>query len=233
MNKLIVWTVLAAACFSGCSSVHQMNPTPEQQSGAKISISEDDFNKERAIQEAYDKGFKEGIKKGTDQTISIITKEYLPYIKRLEAGKYAVRKGYITPPEIMVFQGTDGTLSYRATGCKIEKELDVADIFKKFGSSVVVSSEKATKTEYKDAESAVDDESYQISPRDHISTSVLRPWNQSEVITKVITKTSSNKLVLDEYNVQYSEKEGDYIASFTTQEEMEGFCGQFRICSKD
>lgn len=233
MKKYIGSVLLGTVLFSGCTSVHQVNPTPEQQIGTKTSVVEDEFNKERQIQEAYNKGMREGIFKGHDQAVSIITKEYLPYIKRLEAGKYAVRKGYITPPEVMVLQGSDGTLSYRTTGCKIEKELDVNDIFKKFGSSVVISNSSAMSVNEKTADQSAADESYRISYRDSVSIPTMRPGSQSEIMTKNISKTAANKLVLDEYNIRYSEIDGGYVASFATKEEMEGFCGQFRICSKD
>jgi hypothetical protein len=232
--KLYIGSVfIGAVLFSGCTSVHQMNPTPDQQISTKTSMAEDEFNKERLVQEAYNKGVREGISRGHDQAVSIITKEYLPYIKRLEAGKYAVRKGYITPPEVMVLQGSDGTLSYRTTGCKIEKELDVNDIFKKFGSSVVISNSTAMVVNEKNANENFVDESYRISYRDSVAIPTMRPGSQSEIMTKNISKTATNKLVLDEYNIHYSELDGVYIASFATKEEMEGFCGQFRICSKD
>lgn len=233
MKKYVGSVLLGAVLFSGCTSVHQVNPTPEQQVGTKTSAAEDEFNKERQIQEAYNKGMREGISKGHDQAVSIITKEYLPYIKRLEAGKYAVRKGYITPPEVMVLQGSDGTLSYRTTGCKIEKELDVNDIFKKFGSSVVISNSSSKLGDDKAMQPSAADESYRISYRDSVSIPTMRPGSQSEIMTKNISKTAANKLVLDEYNIRYSEIDGEYVASFATKEEMEGFCGQFRICSKD
>lgn len=233
MKKIIGSVFFGAILFTGCTSVHQVNPTPEQQAGAKISTAEDEFNRERQIKEAYNKGMREGISKGHDQAVSIITKEYLPYIKRLEAGKYAVRKGYITPPEVMIFQAQDGTLSYRTTGCKIEKELDVNEIFKKFGSSVVISSSSSKFSDDKTVEASIPDESYRISYRDSVSIPTMRPGSQSEIMTKNISKTAANKLVLDEYNIRYSEIDGEYVASFATKEEMEGFCGQFRICSKD
>ena len=224
-------SVVLAGLFVGCSSTHQMNPTPGEQSSSRASIAEEEFTKERQLKDAYEKGLKEGVAKGHDQAINIITKEYLPYIKRLEAGKYAMRKGFITPPEVMVFQNTDGTLSYKTTGCKIEKELDINDIFKRFGESVLVNGSTASKEEVSQISGTSD--SYFISERDTASTGIQRSGSQIGNVIKSIEKTAANKIVLDEYNIRYTEKDGLYLATFSTQEETDGFCGQFHICIKD
>lgn len=235
MKYALKLAALSAMIFmGGCTSTHQMNPTPDQQSTSKVSYAEAEFNKERLIQEAYEKGLKVGVSKGHDQAIEIITKEYLPYIKRMEAGKYVIRKGFITAPEVMIYQNNNGTLNYRTTGCKIEKELDVQDIFKRFGKDVIVESGQ-TKPEnaFSESGNVSSGDAYHIAYRDETLPSVLRPGYKDESMVKSINKTTSNKLVLDEYNVRYSEKENAYIAVFSTKEEMEGFCSQFRICSKD
>lgn len=232
MRNFYVPTLLLILLGGCASSTHQMNLTPQQQNGSGVTTEENDFIKERIAKENYEKGLEEGIRKGFSKASNIITKEYLPYIKRLEAGKYAMRKGYFTPPEVMVFQNPNGTLNYRATGCKIEKELDVNDIFKRFGESVLV---KDIETDYQNpVKSDVQDSSYSISDRDRVVGSIpMRPGATTDKITKRIEKTTANKLVLDQYNVSYSESDGIYLAVFSGPAEMEGFCSQFNICSKD
>lgn len=219
----------------GCSSTHQMNPTPDQQGNLKLTQSEEDFNKERLIKEAHDKGVKEGISRGFDQAKNIIIKEYLPYIKRLEAGKYAMRKGNITPPEVMIYQSNDGTLSYKTTGCKIEKELNVDEIFKRFGDSVVVKSESSTilNKQGEAMSGSVNADSYFVSERDAVVNTPTRSAAPADIVFQNIEKTDANKLVLDQYNITYSEKDGSYVAVFNGNAEMNGFCDQFKICSKD
>lgn len=228
-TKLVgISAVLTALMFVGCSSTHQMNPTPQEQGSSLATSAEAEFNRERQIKEAYEQGYKKGASEAHDEAVRIITEEYLPYIKRLEAGKYAIKKGHITPPEVMILQAEDGSLSYRTTGCKIEKELDVGDIFKRFGKSVVVSQGAGQKTDHVGADSV--SESYAFAGRDAVRYPVMRPGSAAEMMTTEIAKTSVNKLVLDEYNVRYSEKEGSYLAVFASKAEMDGFCNQFRIC---
>ena len=118
---VIVGGAIATILISGCSSTHQMNPTPDEQKNSRVSQEEAQFNQERIKQENYDRGMKDGIKRGYDEAIRVITKEYLPYIKRLEAGKYAMKKGYVTPPEIMVFQIQMASLVIVLQGVKSKK----------------------------------------------------------------------------------------------------------------
>lgn len=219
----------------GCSAAHQMNPTPDQQGNSKLAQSEEDFNKERLIKEAHDKGVKEGIGRGFDKAKNIIINEYLPYIKRLEAGKYAMRKGNITPPEVMVYQSNDGTLSYKTTGCKIEKELNVDEIFKRFGESVVVKSESpaAQNKQGETISGSLNADSYFVSERDASVAAPARSAAPADIVFQTIEKTDANKLVLDQYNITYSEKDGNYVAVFNGEAEMNGFCDQFKICTKD
>lgn len=234
MKKILFGASVAAAIalMTGCSSTHQMNPTPSEQKAGGISSAEEAFNREKEIKEAYEKGLKVGISKGYDKAAKIITDEYLPYMKRLEAGKYVMKKGYVTAPEVMVFQKNDGTLNYRVSGCKIEKELDVNDIFKRFGKSVVVGEDVAA-GDNAEAGEDVAISGYHLAERDEIIYPVMRPGSVSERMIKNIEKTTANRIVLDEYNIRYSEKDGVYVATFATKEEMEGFCSQFRICVKD
>lgn len=221
-------SVAGAMVLLGCSSTYQVNPTPGEQKSSK-STEERDFEYERKIKEAYNKGFKDGSMKGSEQAISIIRDEYAPQIKRMEAGKYAIKKGYITPPEVMVVQNPDGSMSYRTTGCKIEKELNVDDIMKRFGPQI--QSSKADLLSVQDSQDITSESSsYKIAPRDISKASVQRPNHAEMSMIAKIPSTAANKMVLDEYNVRYSEKEGVFQAVFSSKEEMDGFCGQFHLC---
>jgi len=215
----------AAFIITGCSSTHQMNPYPGEQ-GAVSSV-EAQFEMERKIKEARREGVKEGITIGFTKAQKIVVDEYLPYIKRLEAGKYAMRKGYITPPEVMVFQTKNGTLDYRATGCRIEKELDVNEIFKKFGSSVVMEKNLEESSSFGVKE---DSESYHIVSRDEIQGSISKTTAAHTSVARAVTASEANRILLEQYNIRFVEKEGEFKVSFESVEEMQGFCSQFKIC---
>lgn len=216
-----------AFIITGCSSTHQMNPYPGEQ--GSVSSVEAQFEMERKIKEARRDGVKEGVAIGFSKAQKIIVDEYYPYIKRLEAGKYAMRKGYITPPEIMVFQTKNGTLDYRATGCRIEKELDVNEIFKKFGSSVVSDVNEKIR-ENSDPSKKEDSESYSIVTRDEIQSSISKTTAAHTSVSRAVTASEANRILLDQYNIRFIEKEGEFKISFESVDEMNGFCSQFKIC---
>lgn len=217
----------AAFIITGCSSTHQMNPYPGEQ-GAVSSV-EAQFEMERKIKEAHREGVKEGIAIGFSRAKKIIADEYYPYIKRLEVGKYAMRKGYITPPEVMVFQTKSGTLDYRATGCRIEKELDVNEIFKKFGSSVVADVNEKLGEDIDLGEKG-DSESYSIVSRDEIQGSISKTTSAHTSVLRAVTASEANRILLEQYNIRFIEKEGEFKVSFESVDEMKGFCSQFQIC---
>ena len=88
-------------------------------------------------QSGYDQGQKDGFDKGVREAFKVAKKvldEYKEEIRAYEIGKYLVKDSYLTAPKVYQSLGDAGeTLKIQVMKSRIEKELDIKDIFSKFG----------------------------------------------------------------------------------------------------
>lgn len=229
--KKIAWFLfltLSLVLIGGCSSKVNINPSPSEQK--EEAGMESSFKKEKFENEGYEAGFKNGYEAGLNKALKILNGEYAARIKRMEAGKYLVQKKYITAPEVFVVTGADGSLSYKVKGCQIEKEFDAKDILERFGSALSIkntdsASQKTTDPETEKASG------FGIASKDTVSklpTKIGISKKLAKIVARVETKNT-----LDEYNIEYFEREGFYYASFADTDELVAFCKQFNICESD
>lgn len=225
--KFFVWFGLALS-IGGCTSIHKTNPTPEEYNAQKSPDAE--FEKEAAAKKAYNIGYEEGVRAGYTKAISAITDGYLPYIKRLEAGKYLSKKELITPPELVAVRGSDDTISYKVTGCKVERELNIYEILAKFGAKSMIKQESDAKATVTDSEAKDASQSIGIPERDRPVYLVSKPKDFAYETIQKIAKSAKIKSILDRFSMNYTDKDGYYFVKFTNIEEQDGFCKQFDVC---
>ncbi|EAJ8747098.1 hypothetical protein ACOTVD_09015 [Campylobacter jejuni] len=186
----------------------------------------EDFFYQRGYENGYNKGFEAGVKKAFEEAKNVLVK-YKEQLTAYEVGKYLITSRYLTYPEVWQEKTEDGTFKLRVTPSKIERPLDVDELFTKFSNIPLTDGTQTPSLELTPEEK----NSVYLSNRDSNANDM--PQNVDEDIkttTLSINKTAKNLDVLKKANVVFSDEGNVYNVLFFTPQEKKDFCKSYKIC---
>nr|MBP3724951.1 hypothetical protein [Campylobacter sp.] len=156
-----------------------------------------------------------------------VLNRYKADLKAYEIGKYLIATKKLTYPQVWQETDDSGLIKLRVTPSKLEKELNIDELFAKFAN---IPERPASLQET--LELNLDQKnSISLSNRDINHNSM--PQNvsmQGDLKTLSIKKTSTNLEILKRANVVFSDEDNSYNVLFFTEKEKSDFCNQFKIC---
>jgi hypothetical protein len=184
----------------------------------------EEFFYNRGFEAGYNQGFEIGVKAMEDEAKNILLK-YADDIKAYEIGKYLVRDKKLTSPRIWQERGLDGTLRIVIVQSEIIDELNIVDIFAKYGNIPT-----RTNSEIKTLDD-VSRNSVYLTNRDNSVAAIPSASNRDKAITTLnLNKSWKNKDILQKANLVYSEDSDFYKVIFFTSKEKRDFCDNFGVC---
>lgn len=180
----------------------------------------------------YENGYQKGLLKGQEEAFKdakLILKAYKDKIKAYEIGKYLVESKRLTAPQ--VYQELEnGNMKIVVIPSKIEKELNIEDIFDEFGSLPTLAKNKNVQEVEKDFNEL---NSVYLRENDGKYNDMFdKASRDSDKTTLRVRKTSKNRDVLNSANVAYVENKSNYEVVFFTKQEKRDFCSEFRTLCK-
>lgn len=183
------------------------------------------FFYERGYENGWNKGYDLGIQKGIEIAKKVIEK-YKDNIKAFEIGKYLIEEKKLTYPQIyQIIDPKSGVLSFEITPSRIESELNIDDIFAKFGNLPT--------GEQKQQELSNNlNNSVLLNDRDS-NTPDLPDSTNGNIIYMNVKKNFQNENILRKANLVYEEDKEYYRVMFFNPQEKKDFCSKFsEVCSK-
>lgn len=181
----------------------------------------------------FQSGYEQGQKDGFNQGVAAAFKEakkvlakYKEEIRAYEIGKYLIREKYLTAPKLYQVIDERG-LRLDISRSIVEKELDVEDIFKKFGTIPVM---EDTNMLVNNKQSLDEINSVNVSDRDNILNLPGEAAKNDKIITISIEKNSQNEEILKNTNTVYSLDDDRFKVMFFSRTEKNNFCNSFKIC---
>lgn len=180
----------------------------------------------------YENGYQKGLLKGQEEAFKdakLILKAYKDKIKAYEIGKYLVESKRLTAPQ--VYQELEnGNMKIVVIPSKIERELNIEDIFDEFGSLPTLAKNKNVQEVEKDFNEL---NSVYLRENDGKYNDMFdKASRDSDKTTLRVRKTSKNRDVLNSANVAYVENKSNYEVVFFTKQEKRDFCSEFRTLCK-
>lgn len=193
-----------------------------------VSISHADESEKFFYNRGYEKGFNDGYESGVAKGLAIaknVVAKYKDRIKAYEVGKYLIQEKYLTYPQVWQMIDNDGNVVLSVTPSKIEKELNIDDIFAEFA--------EIPKKDYKagSLEQSLNN-SVVLSSRDYNANDLPDSTKRDSNISYInIKKTSKNEELLKKANVVFEENKKSYKVIFFSPQEKIDFCKNFKeIC---
>ena len=188
-----------------------------------ISNSPEEFFYRVGYQKGYKQGYENGYKAGYKQAVEdfkTILKAYKDDIKALEEGKYLVKEGYITAPRLYRIRNSDGTITFKVVGCRIERLRNLEDIIK--NPFVVPVIDKKTVEKVRKAS-------------ERLITIPQLPNSQpnvEKVQVYLIPVSKQAKDILNKLGIPYEidPQSGKVKAIFFDEKRMNEFCQKYKLC---
>ena len=226
LNKFKIFALSAVLMsFVGCGT-----KTLNHSAQSKKSI-------EMIEKDNYTKGYKQAIKDTKEEFTRLgfskakkILKLYTAKIRALEAGKYALKKGLVTPPEIIAIDNGNTNVSLSVTGCKIDRQrtpLEIMSFYNEYSDLIAVSKNQSID---RNARVSIDN----ITTPDtkgYSKNNIINNLNNKSVYVRVVN-TAYNKSKLDSLGHPYIQKGYYYMLKFDTKEVANIFCDESKICMK-
>lgn len=186
----------------------------------------EDFFYKRGYEVGFDEGYKAGVVKAFEEAKQILVR-YDNELKAFELGKYLIKAQNLTYPRVYQEKNENNEFKFVITQSEIQKEINVEELFSKFGSLPQIEPDLKQNNEL----SLDEKNSVYLSFRDNNTNDL--PQNvssDSNIKTLNIDKTSKNLEILKKANVVFSDENDRYNVLFFTEEEKKDFCKQFNIC---
>ena len=186
----------------------------------------EDFFYKRGYDVGYNEGYKAGVIRAFEEAKQILTR-YDNELKAFELGKYLIKAQNLTYPRVYQEKNENNEFKFVITQSEIQKEINVEELFSKFGSLPQIEPNFI-----KNNELSLDERnSVNLSFRDNnINELPQSVSSDSNIKTLNIDKTSKNLEILKKSNVVFSDENDRYNVLFFTEEEKKDFCKQFNIC---
>ncbi|EAH8851394.1 hypothetical protein CDJ58_07085 [Campylobacter lari] len=189
------------------------------------SSSTEDFFYQRGYENGYRKGYEEGVKEAFASAKEML-KKYKDELQAYEIGKYLLKNQNLTYPQVWQ-EYSDGVLKLRVLPSKIEKEINIDELFSKFSNIPIkkFNSEESLELNINEKNSVY------LSERDsNINHLPQKVSGLSDKKVLSIPKTSRNLEILKKANVVFSDEGNFYNILFFTDIEKKDFCEEFKIC---
>lgn len=195
---------------------------------ASDSSSTEDFFYQRGYEKGYSSGYEKGVEEAFKEAKTML-KNYANELKAYEIGKYLIKNENLTYPQVWQETDNSGLVKLRILPSRIEKEINVDELFSKFAN---IPTRKAAIN--KDLELSADEQnSVLLSYRDGNINALPQKANTAEnKQTLSLAKSSKNLEILKKANVVFSDEGSFYNVLFFTKTEKEDFCKQFEICKR-
>ena len=183
------------------------------------------FFYERGFENGWNQGFDAGVNKGIEIAKKVVEK-YKNRVRAFEVGKYLIEEKHLTYPQIyQVLNEKDGMVTFQILPSRMEKELNIDDIFAQFGE--LPNGEEKKEMLLSDLNNSV-----MLSSRDSNTYDVPSPANRdSNIIYMKVSKTSENHKTLRNANLVYIEEKKHYKVMFFNKNEKQAFCAQHKkVC---
>lgn len=206
MRKIILVALAACSCFA--------------------SNEAEEFFYQRGLDAGYAQGYEQGVKDAFEEAKKILAK-YKNEIRAYEVGKYFMQKGYITYPKVWQRVDSDGNVKIEIQPSKIEKQLNISEIFTKFNTLPTNPYPERVKGDPLEARNSV-----YVANRDASTFMPASADSNQNIITISIEKSGENEEILKKANLVYSvDKEKNRLkVMFFNRTEKQNFCDQFQIC---
>ncbi|HDX6248319.1 TPA: hypothetical protein RPW15_001476 [Campylobacter fetus subsp. venerealis] len=185
----------------------------------------EEFFYQRGLDAGYNQGYEQGVKDAFEEAKKILAK-YKNEIRAYEIGKYFMQNGYITYPKVWQRVDNDGGVKIEIQPSKIEKQLNISDIFNKFN-TLPTNPNPATVAQ--DPIEAIN--SVYGATRDTAKFLPNRADSNQNIVTISIEKNSKNEDILKKSNLVYSVDKNRLKVMFFNRAEKNNFCEQFKICN--
>lgn len=186
----------------------------------------EDFFYKRGYEVGFDEGYKVGVIKAFEEAKQILVR-YDNELKAFELGKYLIKAQNLTYPRVYQEKNENNEFKFVITQSEIQKEINVEELFSKFGSLPQIEPNLKQNNEL----SLDEKNSVYLSFRDNnINDLPQNVSSDSNIKTLNIDKTSKNLEILKKANVVFSDENDRYNVLFFTEEEKKDFCKQFNIC---
>lgn len=186
----------------------------------------EDFFYKRGYEVGFNEGYKAGVIKAFEEAKQILVR-YDNELKAFELGKYLIKAQNLTYPRVYQEKNENNEFKFVITQSEIQKEINVEELFSKFGSLPQIEPNLKQNNEL----SLDEKNSVYLSFRDNnINDLPQNVSSDSNIKTLNIDKTSKNLEILKKANVVFSDENDRYNVLFFTEEEKKDFCKQFNIC---
>ena len=188
----------------------------------------EDFFYNNGYEQGERDGFKIGVKKTFAESKKIIN-EYREEIKAYELGKFLIKGKYLTAPKVYQVMNDKGEVTFKIIPSRLQKELNVNDIFAKFGDIPTL---KRVDTLAANNISIDERNSVNISSRDEIINLPNEADKNNKILVVSIKKNKKNQEKLKNTNAVYSlDKDNNrFKVMFFSRTEKSNFCNSFKIC---
>lgn len=192
--------------------------------GAETST--EDFFYQRGYENGFASGFEEGVRKAMEESKRML-EIYGNELKAYEIGKYLIKTQNLTYPQVWQEVDETGAIKLRIIPSRIEKELNIDELFAKFVTIPTIAPYVLEKGKL----SLNEKNSVYLSDRDSNINEMPQNVNaQSNKQTLSIKKSSKNLDILKKANVVFSDEGKSYNVLFFTKQEKQDFCNQYEIC---
>lgn len=189
--------------------------------------STEDFFYNKGYDNGYNAGYERGAKEGMKEAKNIL-KRYANELRAYEVGKYLVQSKKLTYPQVYQQQNSNGTFSLVVTPSRIEKELNIDELFTKFSTlpEKIVDNDVLTELSINERNSV------HLSKRDNNDNDIPQKSDSTaRTQTLEIEKSSRNFDILKRANVVFSDEGKTYNVLFFSAREKSDFCNSFKICN--
>lgn len=191
--------------------------------------STEDFFYQRGYEAGFNNGFEIGVQKALQEAKTMLSK-YNDVLQSYEIGKYLIKSKNLTYPQVWQERQSDGTLKIRVIPSKIEKQINIDELFAKF--MTIPTLQSVTMGESGSLNPKAKNSIY-LSNRDSNFNTLPQNVNQaSNKFTLVVEKNSTNLDILKKANVVFSDEGDNYNILFFTKTEKLDFCNQYEICDE-
>lgn len=191
-----------------------------------LSATTEDFFYQKGYENGYSKGYEAGVIAAFNEAKSVLN-QYGNELKAYEVGKYLIQSNNLTYPQVFQQINDKGEISLRVLPSKLEKQLNVEELFAKFSTLPTI-----PRAVEEDLELSLESKNSVFLPTRDANYNNL-PQNVDTSVkttTLQVDKTSQNLEILKKANVVFSDENDNYNVLFFTHDEKNDFCKSYKIC---
>jgi hypothetical protein len=227
MSNLIIFVGISLS-FVACSSKEATNPDSKVQSSKNYQSIKDKYFKKGYDQALEDMG-EHYVKKGFDHAKKALSKKYKSRMFALEAGKYALKKQKVTPPEMYSVEYPDGSVKIDLVGCKMERENTPEEILEfYYEHEILFKKKKGSSSQVKNKQKTSKKQAKTINVLKKKNVDVSKGVNEEFKLK--VDATVDNLRSINQHGVKYNSVDDKLEIIFKDKEQRAVFCNETGIC---